>query len=309
MITKKEPKKLRKRGGTMMFFCKEESLIKTKALQAVANDYSGSSTDILCDDQISSCKRMSWCASWRARGSMTVEAALAFPFFVFVLTALLYLLVLLRIETEVGRALTDAGREMAQNASLMESSLLAGTEGKARVKEYLDGRSGVEMLQNGADGISLAGSTWSFEDSILTLRASYQVLLPPGISWFHPVRITQTKVLRGWTGFGKRQAFSGEEVVYVTDYGTVYHRRLNCRHLKLFVQQAAFSQIAGLRNESGGKYTPCERCWRDGSQVVYVTKDGNRYHETLNCSGLVRGIRTVLISETGGLPPCSVCGG
>ena len=147
-----------------------------------------------------------------------------------------YVMIKLRIETEVGRALTDAGREMAQNASLMESSLLAGTEGKARVKEYLDGRSGVEMLQNGADGISLAGSTWSFEDRILTLRASYQVLLPPGISWFHPVRITQTKVLRGWTGFGKRQAFSGEqgeEVVYVTDYGTVYHRRLNCRHLKL----------------------------------------------------------------------------
>ena len=57
---------------------------------------------------------------------MTVEAALVFPLFLFGLTALLYLLVLLRVETEVGRALTDAGRELAQNASLSkeaESSL------------------------------------------------------------------------------------------------------------------------------------------------------------------------------------------
>ena len=299
----------------MMFFCKEESINKKKALQAVANDYSGSSSDILCEDQISFCKRISWCAPWRLRGSMTVEAALVFPLFLFGLTALLYLLVLLRIETEVGRALTDAGRELAQNASLMEEtggSLLAGAEGKRKIKEYLNGRPGAEIIRHGADGISLAGSGWDVRDSVLTLRASYQVLLPPGISWFHPIKITQTKTVRGWTGFGKRQSFSGEqgeEVVYVTNYGTVYHRRLNCRHLKLSVQQAAFTQVEGLRNESGGKYAPCERCWKNGSQLVYVAREGNRYHETLNCSGLVRGIRTVLISETGGLLPCSVCGG
>lgn len=299
----------------MMFFCGEESLRKKKALQAVANDYTVSSSDIPNNDQISSCKRISWCTPKSLRGSMTVEAALAFPLFLFALTALLYLLVLLRIETEVGRALTDAGRELSQNASLMdgtESSLLAGAEGKRKVKEYLSGQPGAEIIKQGADGISLAGSGWSIQDSVLTLRASYQVLLPPGLSWFRPIKITQIKVVRGWTGFGKRQAVSGqqgEEVVYVTDYGTVYHRRLNCRHLKLSVQQADFAQVESLRNGSGGKYAPCERCWKAGSPVVYITKEGNRYHETLNCSGLVRGIRTVLISETGGLPPCSVCGG
>ena len=298
-----------------MFFCKEESKRKKKALQAVANDYSGSSSDVLCENQIPSCKRISWCAPWRGRGSMTVEAALVFPLFLFGLTALLYLLVLLRVETEVGRALTDAGRELAQNASLSkeaESSLLAAAEGKHKVKEYLSARPGVEIIKDGADGISLLGSSWNTGDSVLTLRASYQAVLPPGISWFHPIRITQTKTVRGWTGFGERQAFSGEQgekVVYVTDYGTVYHGRLNCGHLKLSIQQAAFSEVGGLRNGSGGKYAPCERCWKDGSQTVYITAEGNRYHETLNCSGLVRGIRAVLISETGGLPPCSVCGG
>lgn len=298
-----------------MFFCREGSSKKKKALQAVANDCSGSSTDSSYQVHISSRKRISWCASRKAEGSMTVEAALVFPVFLFGLTALLYLFVLLRLQTEIGRALTNAGRELAQEAGMteaMENSLLSGARGGYKVREYMAGRSGVEIIKQGVSGISLAGSIWNREDSMLTLRASYQVVLPPGISWFHPIRITQTKTVRGWTGFEKRQAFQGEqgeEVVYVTDYGTVYHRRLNCRYLKLSIQQTNITQVNGLRNEGGGRYTPCERCWKDGGQVVYITRDGNRYHENLNCSGLVRGIRTVLLSETGGLPPCSVCGG
>ena len=103
----------------MMFFCWKESLKKRKALQAVANDCSGSSTDSKGQVHISSRKRISWYTSQIA-GSMTVEAALVFPVFLFGLTALLYLFVLLRVQTEIGRALTNAGRELAQDAGTME---------------------------------------------------------------------------------------------------------------------------------------------------------------------------------------------
>lgn len=299
----------------MMFFCQKESLKNIKVLQAVANDCSGSSTDSKYQSQISSGKRMSWCTSLKLKGSMTVEAALVFPLFLFGITALLYLFVLLRVQTEIGRALTDAGRELSQDAGLteeMENSALAGVRGGQKVREYLSKRPGVEVIRQGINGISMIGTAWNREDSMLTLRASYQVVLPPGLVWFHPIYITQTKTVRGFTGFGRKQSFSGEqgeEVVYVTDYGTVYHRSLNCRHLKLSIRQSSLTEVEGMRNENGGKYTPCERCWKGEGHVIYVTSDGNRYHASLNCSGLVRGIRTVLISETGGMPPCSVCGG
>lgn len=299
----------------MMFFCRKESLKNIKVLQAVANDCSGSSTDSKYQSQISSGKRMSWCTSLKLKGSMTVEAALVFPLFLFGITALLYLFVLLRVQTEIGRALTDAGRELSQDAGLteeMENSALAGVRGGQKVREYLSKRPGVEVIRQGINGISMIGTAWNREDSMLTLRASYQVVLPPGLVWFHPIYITQTKTVRGFTGFGRKQSLSGEqgeEVVYVTEYGTVYHRSLNCRHLKLSIRQASLTEVEGMRNESGGKYTPCERCWKGEGHVIYVTSDGNRYHASLNCSGLVRGIRTVLISETGGMPPCSVCGG
>lgn len=299
----------------MMFFCRKESLKNIKVLQAVANDCSDSSTDSRYQSQISSDKRMSWCTSLKLKGSMTVEAALVFPLFLFGLTALLYLFVLLRVQTEIGRALTDAGRELSQDAGLteeMENSALAGVRGGQKVREYLSKRPGIEVIRQRENGISMIGTVWNKEDSMLTLRASYQVVLPPGLVWFHPIYITQTKTVRGFTGFGRKQSLSGEqgeEVVYVTEYGTVYHRSLNCRHLKLSIRQASLTEVEGMRNESGGKYTPCERCWKGEGRVIYVTSDGNRYHASLNCSGLVRGIRTVLLSETGGMLPCSVCGG
>lgn len=246
---------------------------------------------------------------------MTVEAALVFPFFLFALTALLYLLVLLRLKTEVGRGLTDTGRELsclAYHAKGAEASLAVGISGKQHVKEYLKEKGVSGIIKGGTDGISLIGSSFRPEDSMITLKATYQVILPPGLGWFHPIRITQIKRVRGWTGFeerGKHSGDAGEEIVYVTDYGTVYHLKLSCRHLKLSIQQKNLSELEGLRNEHGAKYYPCERCWKNGSAVVYVTADGTRCHESLNCSGLVRGIHTVLISETGGMPPCSVCGG
>ena len=55
--------------------------------------------------------------------------------------------------------------------------------------------------------------------------------------------------------------FSGEEqeeYVYITENGTVYHRERNCTHLTLSIELAGKDEVGQLRNESGGKYYPCE---------------------------------------------------
>ena len=191
-------------------------------------------------------------------------------------------------------------------------SALAMLYGQREVKEYLEGRVSAEIIKGGADGISFLGTVWNEETSVLTLRASFQVTLPPGLAWFHPIRVTQERTVRGFTGFSGREGTEeteGSEIVYVTDHGTVYHRDLSCRYLKLSVQQAELDQVDSMRNEDGAKYYPCERCWKEGASVVFLTESGDRYHQSLNCSSLVRGIHAVRIWETGGRPPCSVCGG
>jgi len=302
---------------TVMFFRICMCLKKIKSLQAVLDDASVVLVHSKSSHRNTHCERTSRCASFLRKGSLTVEAALAFPLFLFGAIALLHLFLLTQLQAEVGRALTDTARELAQDACLtdleegLSASVISSVYGKYQVNDYLKGKAVTAILEGGSGGVSLLGSSWDPQDSKLTLRASYRVILPPGIPGFHKVRITQVKVVRGWTGFGGRQhtgGETGEEVVYITDYGTVYHCSLDCRHLKLSVRQARLEETASLRNEGGGKYYPCERCWKSGSSMVFLTEDGNRYHESLNCPGLSRGIHTVLRSEAGGRPPCSVCG-
>lgn len=262
--------------------------------------------------------KASRCASWKRRGSMTVEAALAFPFFLFALTAFLYLFFVIQFRTEIGRAMTDAGREFAQNAYLLEDSpgmvsgAAAAFSGSREVKEYLNQRAAAKLIRGGADGISWMGTVWKDEEDTLVLRAEYEIEALPVPGMFHSIRIVQKRTVRGWTGFTGRERGSGtgrDKVVYVTEHGTVYHQDAECRHLKLSVRQCSLEEAKAERNTSGAKYYPCERCWKEGSRLVYLTEDGDRYHQSLSCSSLTRRIRTILLSEAGGRPPCSVCGG
>ncbi len=299
-----------------MLFRTEPNLKKMNALQAADDDTTADLIYSLKSVSYSESGRVSRCTSGK-RGSMTVEAALVFPIFLFTMTAFIYLLVMLQLKTELGRSLTDTGKQLAELAEYGDtvgsvgSSAAVTLYGKQELKKYMDGRVSTSIVRDGLSGISTLGSSWEEDTGLITLQASCQAVFPPGLTWFHPVRIVQKRVVRGWIGFGGRSESGDserEEVVYVTDYGTVYHRELSCRYLKLSIRQSELSKVSELRNASGGKYYPCEKCWKDGTERVFLTDDGTRYHQSLNCSALIRGIHTVRLSDTS-LPACSVCGG
>ena len=47
-----------------------------------------------------------------------------------------------------------------------------------------------------------------------------------------------------------------------------------------------------------------------GRSIVYITKEGNRYHSDRNCSGIVRHLTTMESDEAKErYRPCPVCGG
>ncbi|MDO4621354.1 MAG: hypothetical protein Q4B22_00180 [Eubacteriales bacterium] len=100
-----------------------------------------------------------------------------------------------------------------------------------------------------------------------------------------------------------------EELVYMTPNGSVYHTSTQCGSLALHIRRIPAEALSHERNASGGRYHACERCVGSGmtGSSVYVTEDGDRYHNAADCSGLTRTIRIVSREEAEGLRECSFC--
>lgn len=103
-----------------------------------------------------------------------------------------------------------------------------------------------------------------------------------------------------------------EEMVYISEYGRVYHKKSGCVYLNPGIESYLYKNVADKRNLSGGKYGICSKCCRDISmndgQTVFLTPYGDCCHISRKCSSLLRNVRQVYLSEVGGMPPCSKCG-
>lgn len=123
-----------------------------------------------------------------------------------------------------------------------------------------------------------------------------------------------TVKVHAWTGASQENGISDgkepEEMVYVTETGSVYHKKAGCRYLNLSLDQVSGSSISSRRNQYGEKYAPCESCSRNQPPAgsVYITGTGNRYHNQATCSGLKRTVKLVKQSQVSGMHACSKCG-
>ncbi len=158
-------------------------------------------------------------------------------------------------------------------------------------------------------GIDCSRSRMSLRTGVAELSAVYQVRVPLPIFRIPLLEYEQTMRVKGWTGY-ERTGFGteNEETVYVTETGLVYHKDYHCTHLELSIRMVPLSDVAGLRNESGGKYHACEHCGAESAGGVYITDTGDRYHSSLSCSGLKRTVYAVPVSEVVGKGACSRCG-
>lgn len=259
---------------------------------------------------------------------MTVEAAMVLPLFLFAVLNILNVVNDITLHVKMQTAMHQTGLVLARHAyayekmeqgfELPESALADVVFSQAYVRDQvIDTVKEAEFVRagihNGADGVSFLHSEILAGDRI-TMVADYRadaLFLPEQFSSFHMVNRV---CLRKWTGYdpaaGMENADVPEQIVYVAEYGEVYHCSRNCYHINVRIRQTNAEELDGERNESGGRYSPCELCGgRRTSGVFYLTEDGERYHTTAACSGLRRTVRAVPISEVGSRTPCSHCGG
>jgi len=232
------------------------------------------------------------------RASITLEAAVVLPLFLFFCLTLTSVLNQYRTYSALTAAVQQVG-----NIISVENQILLSGQIEDKVTDALS--------QQSMDSVSYNVENLLYFGGKVSFRLSYREE-PLMNLW--GIRASEKEIAYSghqWTGFDLNltDERDGEEYVFVTETGSVYHRSRNCTHLKLSITSAPLSTVSELRNGSGGKYYPCERCGTNMGGMVYLTTEGNRYHGTIECSGLRRNIRTIPLSEAIGYRPCSRCGG
>lgn len=220
-------------------------------------------------------EKVSFCALSVKQASLTLETAMVLPLFLLGMMTMISFMDLYRTQT-------------VHLSRLCQNTMQAGM--------YAYGTSG-----NGPQELTVP-DVYSYEP--------FGGLLPLHKIWIY----NQVKV-HTWTGRDASSWDIGdedkvEEMVLVTASGGVCHLDENCSYLKLSISSVSGSTVSSLRNENGEKYHACEICSRNQqpSGTVYITRDGNRYHNQPDCSGLKRTVRLVCRSDVPEMSFCSRCG-
>lgn len=243
------------------------------------------------------------------KASFTLEAVVIIPLVTGVFVTILFFFQILYIEGKVDEALMYAGRKVAVESSITNSNEALFLSAKALVTKVLYQYPEVNHnLKHGVLGISLLES--DFSGKRIKLCASYKIKLPVSCFGMDAVEVYQTNSFQKWRGDGSKN--KDESWVYVTEYGRVYHRSLNCRVLALKIKDISYKRIKNLRGKDGQKYYPCKQCIKEGflteNSRVYYTDYGVLYHLRGNCSALKRTIERVPLSEVEEVPECHFCG-
>lgn len=260
------------------------------------------------------------------QGSMTIEAALLLPLFLFAVISILSFTEILRVQMKINSCLQQTAKELAvyayaikeghsQDNSASSFSLdmaLSEIYVRSRVSKELTGNYIKNSPIEGQEKMSFSESKFMDRDRI-ELRCSYYVMPFFSLSPKSGFQTESVAVARAFTGYDNTkitEALSDEKMVYITKTGHAYHSSRSCNYLDLSIQMMNKSQVENHRNSSGGRYKACPLCGNRGiGNVTYITDYGDRYHYDLLCSGLKRTIYTVPISEAGGRMPCGKCCG
>lgn len=288
--------------------------------------------------QIKKIKQIVWIKNRKYPGSLTLEAAILLPLFLFFMMTMLSLMEMLYFYGMVEQRLHQIGKKMAiyaPAAGLITESFIGETEeGNGNVDSEEIGRIAADILGDqyvknnlingtmqqelsssgvvgGSGGLNLLYSKIMTEGDVIDLVVSYEIE-PRNNFFFLPAYPVLNRCrVRAWTGYAvvpDTVNEAGERMVYITETGTVFHLTKTCTYLDLSIQPVPSGELNQYRNQSGGIYGRCELCGDGEAEIYFITDYGDCYHTSLVCSGLKRTITQIPISQVGDRHACSRCG-
>ena len=242
------------------------------------------------------------------QAGVTIEAALGIPLFLFAALCLIYLIEIQSIKVSIKNASWNAAKCAVEDTATVP--VLTSIKLKSDIIDMI-GEERIErsILEDGSSSITCWKSYMSPASGELNIVVEYKVKIPLPLFGNPSAKLREEFRMSAWTGYQDRGEKEGDsEIVYITDTGLVYHEDYQCSYLQLSIRFVPYSGLSFMRNEYGGKYYACEKCVFGSSLAgVYITESGNRYHNSLTCSGLKRTIHAVERSEVGMRGACSRC--
>lgn len=243
------------------------------------------------------------------RASLTVEAALVFPVFFFSVYMLWQLFLLLLFQMNICHGMTKTAMEYAH---------LGYPARKSEEQDVDISLLYQPLLWNALPESERAEGIWvdcrSEEDGTLQVKVYYRFACETVFFTKFTIPVEQNFRFYPYLGKTERDVFAeGEtepkDIVYMTEYGSVYHESRACSYLNVVVRPVAATGIDKERNSSGRRYTLCERCDdRPATTTVYISSGGEKYHLAAACPALKRTVQEKERKEVEHIPACHKCG-
>ena len=242
-----------------------------------------------------------------SNASVTIEAAISITIFMFVVTGISSFLVMAYAQLSIEEKINNISMETSKAKYFVNYDKEDGEKYKSMAElGYISSRIFSKVKSEGKIIRNPNPAQSNMDNGMVDVVLSYDVKIPfASYSW----NVTQRAKTKDWTGV---DLVKPGEIVYITKYGTVYHRSKECKHLIININETTLAQAKLMRNKSGHKYKRCSYCVRKNISdltSVFVTPDGDRYHNSLDCLGLTRSVIEVDIKDVEDRKPCSSCGG
>ena len=242
-----------------------------------------------------------------SKASVTIEAAITITIFLLVIFSLSSFLAMVYGQLSIEEKINNISIETSKAKYFVKYDKEKGEKYKTMAEVgYISARVFGDINNSGKIINTLNPVQSKMDGGMVDVVLSYNIKIPfTSYQW----TVTQRAKTKDWTGI---DLVEPGEIVYITKYGSVYHRSKECKHLIININEVTLAQAKLMRNDSGHIYKRCSYCVKQkmsNLSSVFITPDGDRYHNSLDCLGLTRNVIEVDIKDVGDKGPCSSCGG
>lgn len=252
-------------------------------------------------------KRTSQSAS--LEGTMTIEAAVVLPLLLCVFVGIIMWGKIFVFCQEMDGALLETAREVGRKEYLFTSKEEEGSGIYMAVPLFEKLKSQGDFSDTVTlDSFYFSKLEYLEESGEIYLAIQYRVKLPLLLLGTWKVTFKSAVKQKTWTGYkpSKSETIGEGGYVYITEDGEVYHKDSQCYHLHVTVQE-----VYNVDDYYDGETSldACEYCvsGEGHESKLYITPEGDCYHEDISCSGLTRRVKVVSAQESAGRRACKEC--